>query len=441
MASRVLPDDPTMDASLVPPVDPEGGPIWPPGKLLGGGAYEVRRRLGTGGMGEVYEGYDRGLDRIVAIKALHRGLDAERIRQEARALAACRHPGVATAYALSCEDGVDYLVMERVYGVTLAALIDQRTANGTPLRVAEALDLLIGLTEAVGAIHAAGIAHRDLKPENIIVAPGGRVVVIDFGIFAAECASRPAGITGTPCYMAPESVSDQVRAGAGHLVDLYAIGVMAFEMLTGAPPFVGSPGDVMMSHVVDDVPDILARRPDVSPALARIIGELLRKDPDERPQDVDPLLLRLRALRSEAAAPVAQVTPATRARLQTFSVLVVDDDANARILTDRIVRRTVPEAEVVTVGDGASAVRLATQRTPHLLLLDLDMPGMNGIEVCLALRGTRSADQMAIVLVSGRADHHDLSLLRQLGVRRSVVKGPDLGRSLAAAVLAVRAAS
>ena len=308
MGPHVSPGDPTVEAVDRPSATERSGPVWTPGKLLGGGVYEVRRQLGTGGMGDVYEAYDRGLDRIVAIKALHPGLETDKLRQEARALAACRHPGVATAYALCAEDGVDYLVMERVYGVSLAALLDQRKASGSPLAVAEAVDLLIGLAEAVGAIHAAGIAHRDLKPDNILVAPGGRVVVIDFGIFAAECAALPAGgISGTPHYMAPESISDQVRAGAGHLVDFYALGIMAVEMLTGEPPFVGfSAREVLVGHVVDDAPDLHALRPELPLQLVRIVQDLLRKDPDERPQDVDQILFRLRAMRVDPRRPRAR---------------------------------------------------------------------------------------------------------------------------------------
>ena len=409
-----------------------GEPIWQPGQTLGGGAYEIRQRLGIGGMGEVYEAYDRGLARVVAIKALHRGLEVDKLRREAQALAACRHPGVAAAYALAHEDGVAYLVMERVYGVTLATLIDQRSEGGSQLSIAEVLDLLIGLTEAVAAIHRAGIAHRDLKPDNILVAPGGRVVVIDFGIFAAECALLPDGtVSGTPHYMAPEAIRADVRAGSAHLIDMYAIGVMAFEMLAGVPPFdADSAAELLEMHVFRDAPDVLFLRPDTPPALARLVGDMLLKDPDERPQGIDPLLWKLRSIRGDQAM---------RPPASTFSVLVVDDDPNARLLTERVVRRAVPEADVVTVSNGAAAVRAATQKPPHLMLLDLDMPGMNGIEVCLALRGTRAADRTAIVLVSGRARGHDLSLLRQLGVHRFVDKGPDLGRGLAAAVLAVRA--
>jgi CheY-like chemotaxis protein len=208
---------------------------------------------------------------------------------------------------------------------------------------------------------------------------------------------------------------------------------MAFEMLTGKLPFDGeSPHEVLLAHVASEIPDLRELRPDAPAPLAALVHDLLRKDPDERPQGVEPLLFRLRALRGEQA---------TKPRAATFTVLIVDDDPNARLLTDRLVRRAVPEADVTAVADGAAGVRAATARPPHLLLLDLDLPGMNGIEVCLALRGTRAADHMAIVLVSGRAREHDLSLLRQLGVRRHVVKGPDLGRNLTAAVLAVRAGS
>jgi CheY-like chemotaxis protein len=257
-------------------------------------------------------------------------------------------------------------------------------------------------------------------------------VVIDFGIFAAECDARGAGdVVGTPHYMAPESVRADIKAGDAHMADIYALGVIAFELLTGIVPFDGANYvEILSGHVNLAVPDVVVLREDTPEPLADLVTDLLQKDPDERPNDVDTILWRLRAIRGDQVM---------RARATTFTVLLVDDDPNARILTELIVRRSVPEADISTVSDGSAAVFSATQHPPHLMLLDLDLPTMNGLEVCLALRGTRAADHTAIVLVSGRAREDDVELLRHLGVQQFVEKGPSMARNLTAAINAVRA--
>jgi serine/threonine protein kinase len=407
-------------------------PRWAPGQKLSGGTYEIRQCLGVGGMGEVYEAHDHALGRVVAIKTVLPGVDPAFLRKEAQALGACRHPGVVTVHALITDGDVEFLVMERVYGVSLSQLVDQRNRSGSPLTIPELLDLLIGLTEAVAAVHQAGIAHRDLKPDNVLVAPGGRVVLIDFGIFTPEFADTPKGqVTGTPDYMAPEVIRSSVRPGEGHLVDLYALGVIAFELVAGKLPFHGNSAmEVLLRHVTEEPPDLRELRADTPPALAELVAEMMRKSGEHRPESVEPLLWKLRAIRGDNDA---------RPMGGAFSVLVVDDDPNARILANHITRRILPEAEIIAVSDGASAVREATRRCPDLMLLDLDLPAMNGLEVCLALRGTRAADRMEIVLVSGRARTPDVVLLRQLGVKYFVEKGPALGRTLSAAIHALMA--
>jgi serine/threonine-protein kinase len=270
--------------------------IFHSGELLDGG-YEIRRVLGSGGMGQVFEARDVGLNRIVAIKAgwSHSGVEA--LRREAQVLAAFRHPGLPLVHALGRHRGVEFMVMERLAGSTLAELLGAR--RGQQLPVAECLALLDGICEALAPLHASGLAHADLKPANIMVAPGGRVVLLDFGIARIE-QLRAGGkrISGSPHYMAPEAIRGTVPVGTAHLVDLYALGVISFVLATGAPPFDhASPVELMLQHLHEPTPRLSARRPDVPAALDELVAQLLAKDAGDRPADLDVTRGELRRIR------------------------------------------------------------------------------------------------------------------------------------------------
>src|SRR5262249_46816030 len=149
---------------------------------------------------------------------------------------------------------IEYLVLERITGTTLAAVL----AKPGGFTIAATVNLLADVAAGLVAIHEAGIAHRDVKPDNILLAPAGRVVLVDFGIFHPAAEALPLEVLGTPQYMAPEAVRNQIEAGALHLVDLYALGVLAFELLTGAPPFDGEDiADIFEMHLRAPLPDLL----------------------------------------------------------------------------------------------------------------------------------------------------------------------------------------
>lgn len=292
-ADRVLP-------TLVPGTGDEPRPqgqILKVGQLLDG-KYEIKSVLGSGGMGQVFEAKDVGLNRVVAIKVAWDNVGAAPLRREAQVLAAFRHPGLATVHELGNADGHDFLVMERLNGATLAELLLRR--EGRPLPIGEALDLLEGICAALVPVHASGLAHADLKPANIMVVPGGRVVLLDFGIARIEQLRAGAQrISGSPHYMAPEAIRGAVQVGAAHLVDIYALGVIAFVLLTGAPPFDHpSPVELMMLHLHENPPLLTERRPDTPPALARVVADLLAKDPADRPADLEVARTELRRLRN-----------------------------------------------------------------------------------------------------------------------------------------------
>lgn len=383
-----------------------------------GGDYEVLATLGQGGMGQVVEAHDRALNRRVAIKLAWPG-NEQALRREAQTLAALRHPSMVAVHRLGTHGDTPFVVMERVYGVSLARHVARRVDAGKPFALPEVIDILIGVGEGLAVVHRAGLAHRDVKPANVMLAPGNRVVLMDFGLSVPEADGQPSGgPTGTPSYMAPEAILDDERIGGRHLVDLYAFGVLAFEVLTLRPPFAGRTRvDVWSAHLSLDPPDPREHREDTPPKLAELLSALLAKAPEDRPSGIEDVLAQLRALRGSALAPD---------RPPSFSVLVVDDDADFTALLRAIVRRTSPNAVLATAHDAEAAIRLVHQQRPDLLLLDLRMPTMSGVELAMYLRGTHLADTTTLVAMSTLAREDDRALLRQLGIDTFIPKGPEL---------------
>ena len=268
------------------------------------GSYQVLKQLGTGAMGEVYLAEHRHLKRKAAVKLLAPELVGrpdllERFFLEARATSAIAHPGIVQVF--DCEvdaTGRPYIVMEFLDGETLAAVLARRGA----LPGLMAARLARGMAEALEAAHAKGIVHRDLKPENIFVQsqPPDSVKLVDFGIaklagdFRAGQVhqTRSGAMMGTPLYMSPEQCRDS--ANIDSRTDLYSLGCVLFEMLTGHPPFTHATlGDLVVAHMTEAPQDARAVNPAVPPALAALTAELLRKNPAERPPGMRAVAERL----------------------------------------------------------------------------------------------------------------------------------------------------
>jgi serine/threonine-protein kinase len=281
------------------------------------GVFEIRGLLGQGGMAQVFEAYDRTLHRIVAIKAAWPHAQSS-LRSEALALAALNHPSVISIHSLGRYRGIDYVVMERIHGETLEAELERRRAEGVPMPIAEVVRTMFRIAVGLSVVHRAGIAHRDVKPANVMFAPGGRVVLTDFGIFRPEgSSSRDDRLMGSPAYMAPETITCAVALGQEYLVDIYALGIVAYEMLTGVVPFWHENTiAIFEQHLLVEPPDPSARRPDTPLRLALLVREMLAKDPGARPQTMEEIAWRLRrdAFKPRAAqAPLAPATGDTRA--------------------------------------------------------------------------------------------------------------------------------
>ncbi|WP_377645130.1 serine/threonine-protein kinase [Oryzobacter terrae] len=261
------------------------------GGLVLGGRYQLASRIASGGMGDVWEGTDTVLDRSVAVKVLRPGTDEEvfarRFRSEALYAANLAHPNVATVLDYGEDDDLAYLVLELVPGEPLSALVQREGA----LDPATVRSIVGQAALALGAAHEAGVVHRDVKPANILVTPEGVVKLTDFGIARAVDGSghtQTGEVLGTPHYLSPEQALGEPATGAS---DLYALGVVAHEMLTGRRPFdKGTPVATALAQVNEPPPPL---PPHVPAGLRALIDQCLAKKPEERPASARELGERL----------------------------------------------------------------------------------------------------------------------------------------------------
>ncbi|MFI6786364.1 PASTA domain-containing protein [Nonomuraea sp. NPDC050383] len=262
------------------------------GRLLDG-RYRIESRIARGGMATVYLALDVRLDRTVALKVMHRSLaeDPAFVRRfigEAKSVASLSHPNVVHVFDQGTDGDVVYLSMEYVPGRTLREVLHER--DRLPAR--EALEILIPVLAALGAAHQAGMVHRDVKPENVLMTADGRVKVVDFGLARAIEATnqtRTGVMIGTIGYMSPE----QVTTGRADVrTDVYAAGIMLFELVTGRQPYDGeTPMSVAYRHVHDTVPAPSSLTPDVPPVVDALVAHATAREPDARPADATAMLV------------------------------------------------------------------------------------------------------------------------------------------------------
>jgi eukaryotic-like serine/threonine-protein kinase len=255
--------------------------------------YRVTGKLGTGGMGVVYDGEDLSLSRPVALKFLSQELArdpeaARRLQREAKTLGGLNHPNICTVYEVAEHEGTSFIAMERVDGLNLKLHMARRT-----LGTAEVVDIALQVTAALDAAHAAGIVHRDIKPGNILVGSNGQVKVLDFGLarrfmmpdtgeLILGGSTIPGRPMGTANYMAPERI---LQLPLDPRSDLFSLGVVIYEMATGRLPFGGaSPSDTINNVLDKDPVPLTSHSPDRPPQLERIVSRLLAKVPEQRYQ-------------------------------------------------------------------------------------------------------------------------------------------------------------
>src|SRR5262249_36935096 len=284
--------------------------------------------IGVGGMGEVYLARDERLARRAALKLLPDSLTTDqaqlsRFKNEARSASALNHPNILTVYEIGTEGNRQFIATEFIEGITLRARIARGKINPR-----EALEIIIQVASALAAAHAAGVIHRDIKPENIMLRPDGYVKVLDFGIAklteqkrgsdtsetTAELQTRMGLVLGTTHYMSPEQARGlKVDARS----DIWSLGVVLYEMVTGNPPFRGeTPSDCIVSILTKNPEPLSGTLTDVPVELGPILEKALRKNSDERYQTIKEMLAELRALKGKLEAG----SPSTQTKARTESI-------------------------------------------------------------------------------------------------------------------------
>ena len=355
--------------------------------------YRLTRKLGEGGMGVVYEAQDERLGRLVAIKRL-RAFDSdpslkERLWREARVAAGISHPNICQVYELGEENGELFVVMELLAGETLAGRIERG-----PLPLGEALQTSLGILAALEAMHVRGIVHRDLKPSNVFLTPHG-VKLLDFGLArpgageSKPALTTPGMILGTPRYMAPEMLGAEPL---GPAADIFALGAILFELLTGRPAFGGRTVLETCVALVNEQPPPLVGGPDVM-AADRIIQRALAKRVAERYPDAAAMAQEIReALTLLNTGPTARVRTITRLIVLPFRLL--RPDAEIEFLASSLpeaITSSLSGLETLTVRSTAAAARFAAE-SPDLKAIASEA----GVDVVLLGTLLRAGDQVRV---------------------------------------------
>jgi serine/threonine-protein kinase len=314
------------------------------GRLIDG-RYQVRSRIARGGMATVYLATDLRLERRVAIKVMHGHLadDSQykaRFIQEARSAARLAHPNVVNVYDQGQDDETAYLVMEYLPGITLRDLLLEHKV----LTTVQAMDIMEAILSGLAAAHKNGIVHRDLKPENVLLADDGRIKIGDFGLARAASANTATGnaLLGTIAYLSPELVT---RGIADARSDIYAVGIMLYEMLAGEQPFRGEQAfQIAHQHANETVPTPSSRNPQVPAELDELVLWATARDPEQRPRDAKVMLEQLHEtealLRLDDSGTAA--TAVQRTMVMPSAVAGTGSTAATQVLTPKARHRTGP---------------------------------------------------------------------------------------------------
>jgi beta-lactam-binding protein with PASTA domain/tRNA A-37 threonylcarbamoyl transferase component Bud32 len=324
------------------------------GRLIDG-RYQVRSRIARGGMATVYLATDLRLERRVAIKVMHGHLAddskfKERFIQEARSAARLANPNVVNVFDQGQDSDMAYLVMEYLPGITLRDLLQEHGRLTTD----QTLDILEAVLTGLAAAHKAGIVHRDLKPENVLLADDGRIKIGDFGLARAATANTATGaaLLGTIAYLSPELVT---RGVADARSDIYAVGIMTYEMLTGEQPFKGEqPMQIAYQHANDSVPTPSTKNPKVPVGLDELVLWATAREPDERPRDARAMLDEVMGMQSSLRTDPDTQSTATQ-RTVVFPGIPAGPGGTSgteetQVLATPARRRTAPVAVVGNVG-------------------------------------------------------------------------------------------
>lgn len=382
------------------------------------GTYRIVRPLGAGGMGVVALAHDERLERAVAIKFVRPELfEHSNLRElfsvEARAMARVSHPNVLAVHAFGEHEGIPYFVMEYVDGPTVEQWLEEHVEAPD---VEQALRILGQACLGVEAIHAASTVHRDLKPSNLLIDATLHVAVSDLGvarILESATGSDPTCIVGSAAYMAPEAaLGDDSKPELATRRDVYALGCIAYELLTGRPPFI-APTDMglMAKHLLEAPPAPSSLRPDLPPGFDDVLLRAVDKDPHKRWRSVGELRRALERVRAGEEIP--------------DRILIADDDPDWRELLQVALAPRFPDAQIDAVGDGERAFAAFEENPYSVVLVDLQMPEVDGMELTAHLRSLDASDQTPIIVLTAAGGPGEWRRLSQIGADAFLVKPVD----------------
>ena len=380
------------------------------------GTYRILGDVGQGAMGVVLLARDERLERNVALKVIRperlRPGFADRFRQEAKVMARLNHRNIVAIHAFGEHDGLPYFVMELVDGYTLNQWLGKRF-HGVELELDVAI--LNEVCLGVSAIHAAGTVHRDIKPSNILLDRDLHARIADFGISTSygEGGGRTV-FAGTPAYMAPEIAFSEGQVGLiTPSADVYSLACVAYQMLTGRLPVDGqSDIELLAKHAVEDVPTPSQLNPKLPPAFDRVLLHGLAKNPHERTESVD-------AFRAALLDAMSRIYEPRR-------ILVAEDDPDFRDALEVKLHMEFPDADVVCVGDGNSALAAIDELEISAAILDLQMPGLGGIPLTAALRARDELAKIPVFVLTAAGGPNEWRLLHHIGADKFLVKPVDL---------------
>jgi serine/threonine protein kinase len=385
----------------------------PPARI---GPYRLDEQLGTGGMGAVYRAYHERLDRPVALKQIRPDKEGDsalrqRFLREARTAAQLSHPNIVQVYDILQVQESDWIVMEFAEGETLADKIE-----AGPLEVVHVLTLGLDLAQGLAAAHARGIVHRDLKAENVVVTPAGHAKILDFGLAKLQVVEEDAAISkhgeilGTPRAMSPEQANGK---GVDHRSDLFSLGVLLYECLTGVSPFQGAGFTETLARILTQQQ---RSAHEVQPAIPRdlsgLVDRLLEKDPSHRPQSAEELVVALQRLRGTQQAPL--------------KILFIDDEPDFEQMIRQLYRKEIRSCELVLefANDGRQALRKIEQDTEiALLMLDIRMPEMDGLKLLGHVQ--KLERHLVTVMISAFGDMKNIRTAMNLGAFDFLIKPID----------------
>ncbi len=397
-----------------------------------GERYEIEKVLGQGAMGVVLQARDPILERRVAIKLIRPDVVAipgvlEAFMREAKAMARVNDPNVVRLHEFGKHEGMPYFTMEFIEGTDLDSWLEAREL---PLSIDRAFGLIEPLCRGVQALHDAGAVHRDLKPGNVLIGPAHRVAVADLGLsaFVEELGERPGLTGGTPEYMAPEVCARQrVDPKLAPAADVYALGVIAFELLVGRLPFEAeTPEELMEKHRVDGVPIPSRANPRLPESFDAPLLAALSKDPRTRTQSAE-------AFRTRMLGALAAAGSVSDRRERPFNVLVADDDPDMLEWLDAQLSFHFPRASIRSAPNGIEAYDALREHMPDIVISDLDMPGIDGAELCAALRDLDEGLSVPLIVITAVGGAPDWARLQALGANGFLAKPLD-GDALAALV-------